>query len=565
MTHIFNNPASFDKDALTGFARLYPDLVRMVPGGVVRRHPGPRGKVTILYGGGSGHYPVFFGLVGPGLADGAVVGNVFTSPSTHNACSVARAANRGGGVIFTYGNYAGDVMNFSLAGEQLIAEGIDTRQVVITDDLWSAPPAEIQKRRGIAGDIVVFKILSAAADTGACLDEVERLGNLANDRTRSAGVAFTGCTLPGADHPLFTVEPGMMGVGLGVHGEPGLSTEPIQSAAQLARRLVDAVLGEAVAPLGKIGVILNGLGATKYEELFVLWNDIAEDLEQAGYEIVDPEVGELVTSLDMAGLSLTVVWLDDELEPLWRKPHYSPAWRKGTIGETALDEETNQADDSNTVTDLTPGSEQSQAQAAVLVNGLASALGAITTAEEELGRLDAIAGDGDHGRGMRRGLEAAHSAARAACDQGAGLATTLREAGSAWAAQAGGTSGALWGSGLQAGAAVLSDDSAASPATLVQAVQAFSLSLTRLGKAQLKDKTMVDAATPFTEAFATAVGAGTPVVAAWQSAAQTASAAAQATAALIPKIGRARPHAEQSIGSPDPGAVSFALIVSAVA
>ena len=565
MTHVFDDPATFDKDARAGFARLYADLVRPVPGGVVRRHPGPQGKVAVLYGGGSGHYPVFYGLVGPGLADGAVSGNVFTSPSTQYAYSVARAADRGGGVIFTYGNYAGDVMNFTMAGEQLKAEGIDARQVIVTDDLWSAPPAEAAKRRGIAGDIVVFKILSAAADTGANLDEVERLGNLANARTRSAGVAFTGCTLPGADHPLFTVEPGMMGVGLGVHGEPGLSTEPIQPASALARRLVDAILGEAVAPSGKLGVILNGLGATKYEELFVLWNHIADDLEQAGYELVDPEVGELITSLDMAGLSLTVVWLDDELEPLWRAPHYSPAWKKGLMPALVAVDDDAAPDVAQTTAALATGSADSQMAARIVLTGLERALTKITQSEDALGQLDAVAGDGDHGRGMKRGLEAAQAAAQAAVEAGAGAGSTLQQAGQAWAAQAGGTSGVLWGSALQAAGTSLGDTAAPDGSAIARASQLFADTVATLGKAARQDKTMLDAAVPFSEAFAAAIAQGDDPTLAWQTAATRASRAAEDTAALLPKIGRARPHAEQSVGTPDPGAVSFALIVSAVA
>ena len=563
MTHVFNDPATFDEDALAGFSKLYSDLVRPVTGGVVRRHPGAQGKVAVLYGGGSGHYPLFFGLVGPGLADGAIVGNIFTSPSADHAYNVARAAERGGGVIFTYGNYAGDVMNFGLAGDRLISEGIDARQVIITDDVWSAPPTEIRKRRGIAGDVVVFKILSAAAETGAGIDEVERLGNLANDRTRSVGVAFTGCTMPGDDHPLFTVEPGMMGVGLGIHGEPGLSTEPVESSSDLAKRLVQAVMSEAPTSSGKIGVILNGLGGTKYEELFVLWNDVAPLLEARGYELVDPEVGELVTSLDMAGLSLTVVWLDEELEPLWKAPHYSPAWRKGAIGLQV--EEQDSAETVVSYTDeIRTGTPESQAAAADLVQALTVALATISDKEEDLARLDSIAGDGDHGRGMKRGLEAALSAAQKAAEQGAGVATVLSRAGAAWAAQAGGTSGVLWGSALKEASSQLFDDQSVDATMIAAAVQTFSDTLARLGKASVNDKTMLDAAVPFTTSFTTDIAAGRDLKPAWSTAAEAATVAAQATASLVPKVGRARPHAEKSVGTPDPGAVSFALIVSSM-
>ena len=203
MTRIFDDPAEFTADAVEGFADLYASHVRAVPGGVVRRMKPRSPKVAVIVGGGSGHYPAFMGVVGPGFADGAVVGNIFTSPSTAQAYSVGRIAHSGAGVIYTYGNYAGDVMNFGMAGERLHADGIDARQLIVTDDIASASPAEAAKRRGIAGDFVVFKVLGAAAERGLDIDEVERLGLLANARTYTLGIAFSGCTFPGAEEPLF--------------------------------------------------------------------------------------------------------------------------------------------------------------------------------------------------------------------------------------------------------------------------------------------------------------------------------------------------------------------------
>jgi dihydroxyacetone kinase len=257
-----------------GVLDVYSKYAVGVPGGVVRSSETRKGKVAVVVGGGSGHYPAFCGVVGPGFADGAVVGNIFTSPSADDASSVGRAASGGGGLLFSTGNYAGDVMNFTQAQQRLITEGIDTRVVFVTDDIASAPRDEIDKRRGIAGDFVVFKIAGAAAEEGYDLDNVERVARLANTNTRTLGVAFSGCTIPGADHPLFTVPDGKMGVGLGIHGEPGISDDDLPSAAGLAHRLVDAVVPELPAGAGpRVGAILNGLGATKYEELEWLWPD----------------------------------------------------------------------------------------------------------------------------------------------------------------------------------------------------------------------------------------------------------------------------------------------------
>ncbi|WP_120338691.1 dihydroxyacetone kinase family protein [Cryobacterium soli] len=566
MTRIHNDPADFAEEALAGFALLHGRYVRPVPGGVVRRHPGPRGKTVVIFGGGSGHYPAFAGLVGPGFGDGSVVGNIFTSPSAQYAYSVGRQANRGGGVIFSFGNYAGDVMNFGIACEQLAAEGIDARNVIVTDDLLSASVEESHKRRGIAGDFVVFKVLAAAAETGADIDEVERLGRLANDRTRTAGIAFDGCTFPGAIDPLFTVERGQMAVGLGIHGEPGLETVPLQSAAEIGDLLVRTVLAEAPADSdGRVGVILNGLGSTKYEELFLLWGEIAPRLTAAGLSLVDPEVGELVTSLDMAGVSLSLVWLNDALEPLWTAPADTPAYRKGSALAVGTDD-----DDNGVVADavaeaVEPGSPVSGQAATEVVALVRAAFATVREHEDTLAQMDAIAGDGDHGRGMVRGLDAALTAATATAAQGAGAGTTLARAGDAWAEHAGGTSGVLWGSALRAAGQVLGDESAIDAAGILAAAAAYAGTLTRLGKATVGDKTMVDAVTPFVDELRRAIEAGATAADALTSAAEAATEAAAATADLLPKLGRARPHAAKSLGTADPGATSFALIVTTLA
>ena len=276
MTKLFNDPARFTEDMLAGFLDANAKYVVGVPGGVVRAQETPPGKVAVVIGGGSGHYPAFCGTVGTGFADGAVVGNIFTSPSAEEAASVARAAHGDAGVLLTTGNYAGDVMNFGLAVTQLRSEGIDAHYFAVTDDIASAPKGEEAKRRGIAGDFTVFKCASAAAEDGLDIQGVIRVAEASNAATRTLGVAFDGCTLPGAEHPLFTVPDKQMGVGLGIHGEPGVRDEPMPSAADLAVTLVDGVLDDKPAGDSKrIAVILNGLGRTKYEELFVVWGTVA--------------------------------------------------------------------------------------------------------------------------------------------------------------------------------------------------------------------------------------------------------------------------------------------------
>ena len=336
MTQIFDNPADFADEALDGFVAANRGYVARVDGGVVRSTEVPAGQVALVVGGGSGHYPAFAGLVGPGLAAGSACGNMFASPAAGQVYRVAKAANAGGGVLLSYGNYAGDVLHFGQAQLRLNAEGIETRTVLVTDDIASAPLEQIGKRRGIAGDLTVFKIAGAAAEAGLGLDDVERLAIKTNHRTRSLGVAFGGCTLPGADAPLFTVPAGQMSLGLGIHGEPGISEHPMPTASELAGLLVSRLLADKPEDAGtRVVAIVNGLGTVKYDELFLLFGKIEKLLTAAGLTVVEPECGELVTSLDMSGLSLTLLWLDEELEQYWAAPADTPAFRKGNLAPRA--------------------------------------------------------------------------------------------------------------------------------------------------------------------------------------------------------------------------------------
>jgi len=570
MTKLFNDPARFTEDMLAGFLDANARYVAGVPGGVVRAHKTAPSKVAVVVGGGSGHYPAFCGVVGPGFADGAVVGNIFTSPSADEAASVARAAHGDAGVLLTTGNYAGDVMNFNLAVTQLRSEGIDVHYFAVTDDIASAPKGEESKRRGIAGDFTVFKCASAAAEDGLDLAGVIRVAAAANAATRTLGVAFDGCTMPGADEPLFTVPDGQMGVGLGIHGEPGVADEPMPSADDLATALVEGVLGDRPdTDSQRIAVILNGLGRTKYEELFVVWGTVSRLLRERGYVVVEPEVGELVTSLDMAGCSLTVMWLDDELEKYWTAPADTPAYRKGASSVAAPSGEIRVDPAAEAVADALPVGEladdDGRAGGQVVAKALDAMAEMLADAEEELGRIDAVAGDGDHGRGMVKGSAAASQAAARAVADGAGQGSVLTAAGKEWAAKAGGTSGVLWGALLSALGARLGDTGRPDSAAVAAGMRDGYDALIELGGASPGDKTMLDALLPFVEQLEGRVDDGEPWQDAWRAAAGTASDAARATAELRPKIGRARPLAERSIGTPDPGATSLAMCAQTVA
>ncbi len=565
MTRLFNDPADFADEMVEGFVAANQHWVRKVHGGVVRATVTPRGRVALVVGGGSGHYPAFAGLVGQGLASGAAMGNLFASPSAQQVIAVAKAAETGGGVLLSYGNYAGDVLNFDAAARALEESGIAVRTVRVTDDVASASPAERHKRRGIAGDLCVFKVAGAAADLGHGLDEVTEIASRANDRTRSFGVAFSGCSLPGADEPLFTVPEGRMAVGMGIHGERGIDEIDVPSAAGLAELLVTRLLDELPSGVTVEGAhvvpILNGLGSVKYEELFVVYGAVQRLLTEAGAVIVEPEVGELVTSFDMAGVSLTLFWPDAELEELWAAPADAPAYRKGSAAPAErLSPEALSADETVSVS---PGSEESRALSPRVAEAIGAIREVIDTHVDELGRIDAVAGDGDHGIGMRRGSHAAEAAARDAAERGAGAGSVLAIAGYAWSDKAGGTSGAIWGAALGALGRVIGDESRPSAATVAEGVHAATEAVLAFG-ATVGDKTMVDALVPFDTVLTERVRAGDDLVTAWSAASAAAQAAADGTAALLPRMGRARTHAEHAVGTPDAGAVSFSLITAAV-
>ncbi|MGY6657743.1 dihydroxyacetone kinase family protein [Amycolatopsis sp. TRM77291] len=551
---VLGTAETFKRDWLDGFVTAYGRSVRKVPDayGVLRREESAP-KVAVVIGGGCGHYPAFAGLVGPGLADGAVVGDVFTSPSAEQVYRTARAAESGAGVLFGYGNYQGDVLHFGLAARRLAAEGVESRTILVTDDIASGPADAPEKRRGVAGDFLVFKIAGAAAERGDDLAAVHAVAEKANANTRTFGVAFGGCTLPGASAPLFTVGESEMELGLGIHGEPGVRTVGRLSARELADELVDGLLPELPAGDGRVVVLLNGLGRTKYEEMFATYTRVHERLAAAGLSPLHTEVGEFVTSLDMAGVSLSILVLDDELAELYAAPCDTPGYRSTGAALAPVPLE-------STVDSLLAETPPGQG---IVDRALTAALHDIEANEAELGRLDAVAADGDHGLGMTRGMRAAVAAARRDEDS---LSTALLAAGTAFADAAGGASGALYGVLLAETGAGLRGRSPGEVTTadLADAVDGAVAAFVELGKAEPGEKTMLDAIEPFRLALREQAEAGADVPQAWQKAAQVAVSAAEATADLLPVKGRAARLAKRSEGHADPGATSFALLVTAV-
>jgi len=324
MQRILNNPDNIVDEMLEGFVKCHSDIVKLVktnddnPRGVVAAKEAPiAGKVGIVSGGGSGHKPAFVGYVGRNMCDAVAVGEIFSSPTATAFLDAFRAANGGKGVACLYGNYSGDNMNVKMAIKMAKREGIEVKTVVANDDVCSAPKDQREKRRGVAGEIFMWKCGAAKAAKGGNLDEVIEAAQKAIDSTRSVGIGLTPCTLPAVGHPNFEIKEGTMEVGIGHHGEPGVEVCPIENAENMAKRMVDLVVNDYPFTSGdEVAVLVSGLGATPVMELYVLYNEIEKFLVAQGIKVYRSYVGNYFTSLEMMGATLSVMKLDDELKEL---------------------------------------------------------------------------------------------------------------------------------------------------------------------------------------------------------------------------------------------------------
>ena len=327
MKKILNDPINFVPEMLDGLLKAHPDQLAYSEDihAIVRADAPVQGKVALATGGGSGHLPVFLGYVGKGMLDGCAVGDVFASPTAEQMLAVTKRIHGGKGVVYIYGNYGGDVMNFDMAAEMADLDDIPVRTVLVKDDVASAPPAEAGRRRGVAGMVFAFKIAGAMADRGGSLDEVVAAAEKALANTRTMGVALSPCTVPRAGKPTFTIGEDEMEIGMGIHGEPGMKREKLQTADQISERMLTAILDDLQPTAGdRLAVMVNGLGATPPEELYIIYRKVHDMLAAQGIRVHRAYVGEYATSMEMAGASLTLMRLDDELAALLDAPAHTP-------------------------------------------------------------------------------------------------------------------------------------------------------------------------------------------------------------------------------------------------
>ncbi|MBL3688170.1 DAK2 domain-containing protein [Leucobacter zeae] len=554
MRKIINGADGFVDEVLEGILLAHPDELRAATEdlrALVRADAPAPGRVGIVTGGGSGHLPCFLGYVGRGLCSAVAVGNVFSSPSPAQIHAASVAVDGGAGLLYLYGNYGGDVYNFDIAAELCRSQGVEVRTVLGTDDIQSAPAAQASTRRGVAGLVLVYKAAGAMADRGAPLDEVARVAQKAADATRTMGVGLSPTILPAAGEPTFTLGEGEMEIGVGIHGERGSHRGPLESADEITDRFIAALGTEIDLTAGaRVAVLVNGLGSTPLEELYVVSRRVHRVLAERGVEIGYRLVGEYVTSLEMAGASLSLMQLDDELEELLHDPAGSPFFRQG--------------DPAGSVHALTqasprlpaprgPSGATSAGSPSRLRELLMAGLPRMERHADELRELDATLGDGDLGITVSAGSRAAADAV-AELPADADARSVLQAAGLAFSSANPSTFAALVGAGLIGAADTLERGAHLGFEEAGALLRALADRIAERGRAEPGDKTLLDVLGP----LASAIESG----AAPEELDGIAAAAVEETAGWRSRRGRAAWQQERSIGQPDPGGVAVRRFVS---
>jgi len=568
MQRFINDPDDLVDETVAGFLKAHRDLVRKDPVNprvVVSRFAPQEGKVGIVTGGGSGHEPAFIGYTGRNMVDAIAVGELFSSPTAKSFADAIRAADGGAGVAVLYGNYAGDNMNVRMASEMVTPEGIEVATVVANDDVCSAPLAERAKRRGVAGEIFMWKIGGAKAALGGSLAQVQAVAQKAVDACRSVGVGLGPCTLPAVGHPNFEIEPGMMEVGIGHHGEPGARVEQLKTADQVADDMLQIVLDDHGLREGtEVAVLVSGLGATPVNELYVLYDRIEIGLEAKGLKVHRAFVGNYFTSLEMIGATLTVMALDDELKTLLDVECASPAMSvsgAATPPVGALKSPRKRA-----ATAAAAGAEHLRApeastspvvaldQASAIVEELAEV---IVANKAHLSEIDGLIGDGDHGINMAKGFG---RAAERISGEAMPLDAAFTVLSDVLMSEIGGSMGPLYGFMFQNMALAVEGRAALDAEGFSVMLNAGLAGVSATGAAKVGDKTLIDCFVPAVAAFDAAKAQGfAPALVAMAEAAERGR---DSTVDLVAKLGRAARLGERSRGVPDAGATSCCLILT---
>lgn len=567
MKKILNSDVSNVVDEmLLGYLTAYRNYYKKVDGYNAFTYRGKReGKVALVIGGGSGHEPMFSGFCGAGLADGVACGNVCASPNPQLIKEVGKAVEQGRGVLFVYGCYAGDNLNFDMAEELLQAEGIRTAHVRIWDDLASAPKERISDRRGIAGDVFVIKVAGAACDAGFDLDEVVRITEKARDHVSSIGIATLPCTLPGNEKPTFELADDEMEYGMGIHGEPGIERTKMAPAEVIVDRMYAELKKEMDLKAGEeVAVLVNGLGATPLLELNLVYYDLYKLLCKDEVKVYDADIKAYCTSQEMGGFSITFMRMDEELKKYYDAPCYSPFYAKGSF-----DGVTTKAEDEEDDLIL-EDEEMSETQIIRSKEGVLESLSAedvrnmllyiadkVMKKKGYLTEIDSAIGDGDHGIGMYGGMKKAKKKLLTMTGE-ENVYKLFEEAGTQMLNSMGGASGVIFGSLYLAGAEGMQPKTEINGDDLAKMERKSLMEIQARGKAEVGDKTMVDALSPAVLAMESC--AGQSLLEMLKAAENAAAQGVEDTKKYTAKFGRAKSLLERAIGHQDAGATSVWLI-----
>lgn len=579
MNRVINNPDLVVEDMLQGWLIAHADTVRVSEGNarVIHRLGAPeRGKVGIVTGGGSGHEPAFIGYVGDGLCDAVAVGEIFSSPTAKSFLDAMRAADGGAGVACLYGNYAGDNMNVKMAMQMAARDGITVQTVVANDDVPSAPKGDEAKRRGVAGEILMWKVGGAKAAMGSSLDEVIAAAQKAIANTRSIGVGLSACVIPAVGKANFHIEHGTMEVGIGHHGEPGIDVRRTATAAEMAEMMLDAILPDLPIVEGdRVAVLISGLGATPVMEQYILYGEVARRLAARGVTVAFNRVGNLFTSLEMFGVTLTLMRLDDELEACLKAPCRSagitvegvPSTRTYANPQIPAIAPQAAAAPSGVRASAAPRTVEGPAimlgQAGGLVRDL---IATIVEHREFLSEIDGLIGDGDHGINMAKGFSGCGARLDAIGEaRAASLPAAMAQLSQALMDDIGGSMGPLYGNFFLGFVNTLEPHTQLDAKLFGEALVAAVANVQSMGNAQVGDKSLIDTLVPARDAFAEALKDGAGFSGALQAMSAAAEAGKDSTKDLQARIGRSARLGPRSIGVLDAGATSCWLILRAMA
>jgi dihydroxyacetone kinase len=563
MKKLINDVDAVVSDMLAGLARAHPGIA-LIDGHQIAVRADldalkARGEVALISGGGAGHEPAHAGYVGPGMLTAAVSGDVFTSPSTDAVLAAIRSVAGPGGVLLIVKSYTGDRLNFGLAAEIARTEGIAVEMVVVADDVALAASDATAGRRGIAGTVLVHKVAGAAAGAGLPLGTVRQaaLGAIASVGTM--GVALSPCTVPAAGQPGFALGADEIELGLGIHGEPGVRRARLGRADDLVDEMLSAIIEDLRLRAGdRVALLVNNLGGTPSLELSIVAGAALGQLAASGLIVERAWTGSFLTALEMAGVSLSLMKLDDERLARLDAPARTPAWPAAHLGRVSARPARRPAPGET----RPGGGPEAPAVDHPLAVALRSACAALRAAEAELNRLDQAVGDGDLGISLARGARAVeHELVRYPLDD---QAATLRALSATLRRALGGTSGPLYAVALLRAAVVLERGSAASVQGLAAALRAACDGIAEVGGAARGDRTMLDALIPAADALELAARSNAGLVDALRACLEAAEQGAAATAGLIPRRGRSSYLGERALGHPDPGALAVVVWLRAL-